>query len=92
MTKKPDYYCEAMNAIASGKVSLFNGGRYKKALRNIPAGMDQSPASYQELFLSREKLNTEIERQKEMVWSIAKPLLLTIIGGVIVGIILSFLK
>ena len=64
--------------------------KYKKALLNIPAGMDQSPGSCMALELAREKLNKEIERKKEKYWSFAKPLSITIIGGIIVGLVLFF--
>jgi len=72
------------------RVCLCKLLKYKKALNNIPDGFDKSPASCQCLFLAREKLNNEIERKKEKYWSFTKPLLITIIGGLIVSIIIYF--
>jgi len=94
MTKEAKLYCDACNAITSGqylKDCLCKLIKYRKDLTNpIPSGMDQSPVSYQMLSRLTDNLNTEIERRKEKYWSFVKPLLITIIGGVIVGLVLSF--
>lgn len=89
MTKESKLYCDVMNAIANGKVSLFKVRQYKKVLRNIPNGMDQTPASHQMLFLSREKFNAIIERKKERFWSITKPFLIGL-ALVLITFFLSF--
>lgn len=87
MTKKAKLYCEAMNTEYKNKC-LCKLVKYKKALLNIPAGMDQSPGSYMALELAREQLNSEIERKKKKYWSITKPLLI----GLVLVLITFFLS
>ncbi|MFQ5965827.1 MAG: hypothetical protein ACE5KZ_16265 [Candidatus Scalinduaceae bacterium] len=89
MTKQAKLYCEAMNAEYKNKC-LYKLIKYKKALNNIPEGFDRSSASHQSLFLARETLNKEINHKKEKYWSFIKPLLITIIGGIVAGFVLFF--
>lgn len=95
MTKAAEAYGEAGTAIDRGdylKDNFCKLRKYRKALANpLPSDIDQSRTSYERRARLMDTLNREIERRKTRFWSIAKPLLICVVGTVIGGIILFFL-